>query len=142
MKKTLLSFACMLSLLLSGYETYAFIKIFNIEIKYTRGKKEWNADQTGTECVGKGMCELVVSGGGGSARVGNVDGVLTIGIPSAYYATYPEDFAGNQYDINFDFEITPAQASGISYTGPLSFPAGTYNVQYDAEDDEYFVFLQ
>ena len=142
MKKIVLSFACFITLLFSSLDSYA-LKIFGVEIHYVRGKKEWNANHTATECVGRGMCELTISGSGGvGAKVGNVDGTLVIAIPASYYAQYPEDFENNEFDVNFNFEISQADATSISYTGPLSFPEGTYNVQYDSEEDEYFVFLQ
>lgn len=31
-----------------------------VEVK--KGTKEWNADHTKTECVGKGFCEMTITG--------------------------------------------------------------------------------
>lgn len=34
--------------------------LFGIKIKFEKGSKEWNADHTKTECVGKGLCTISI----------------------------------------------------------------------------------
>lgn len=55
----------------------ATAKIFGISITYKRGIREWNADRTETYCVGRGLCEIIISGSAGGS--GSVVGIGTLG---------------------------------------------------------------
>ncbi len=35
--------------------------VVGIQVEVKKGTKEWNADRTKTECVGKGLCEFTLA---------------------------------------------------------------------------------
>jgi hypothetical protein len=57
MKKVIFSVVTILCICFS----YSSFAIFGISINFKKGTKEWNGDHTGTECVGRGICEFTIS---------------------------------------------------------------------------------
>lgn len=61
MKKILITLGMFVSLLGSN-KINAKIAGVEIKVEYESGHKEWNGDKTHTECVGKGVCRVTLSG--------------------------------------------------------------------------------
>lgn len=43
------------------YSSNASAKLFGLGVTFKKGTKEWNATKTAADCIGKGLCELVIT---------------------------------------------------------------------------------
>lgn len=136
MKKFVFLF-CAVSLLFS--RTVMATSVVGIQVEVKKGTKEWNADRTKTECVGKGFCEMTITGTvGGSVpqavgTLGWIDGVsFGISFPSAILndKQWKDTFENGVVSIQSDLVLTPDITAKIKQC-PTVIKAGKYRYKLD-----------
>lgn len=135
MKK--LFFLCIALIGLFADNTAVAGSVFGLEITVKKGTKEWNADKTAIECVGKGLCEITIKGtiGGSTPQsLGTLgrtaDGRLALSLPASILRdrNWSDTFVGGYVDLTQELLITPDIASSIKNC-PSKIKAGRYAYQ-------------
>ncbi|MGI9190748.1 MAG: hypothetical protein ACR2IL_01410 [Chitinophagaceae bacterium] len=132
MKKLFFLFVAMLGLF-TDYAAYAG-PVFGLEVRIVRGRKEWNADKTSLECVGRGICEIIIKGTIGSSAPQSLgtlgrtdDGRLALSLPASILSdrTWSDTFVRGYVDLEQELLITPDIASKIKNC-PSKIKVGRY----------------
>lgn len=135
MKKLFFLFIALVSLFADHVAVAA--SVVGLEITVKKGTKEWNADKTNIECVGKGLCEITIKGTiGGSApqAVGTlgrtVDGRLALSLPASILRdrNWTDTFEGGYVTLTQELLITPDIAAAIKNC-PSKIKSGRYAYQ-------------
>lgn len=135
-------------LFVTGIYSAEAAKIIGIEIKVVKGTKEWNADHTAIQCVGKGFCELTIRATIGSPEpqllgtLGWIDGTsFGFSVPSSVLrdSKWSDTFVNGYVTIQKDLLITPDISSQIKNC-PSSIKAGKY--RYTVDGGNVYVYFQ
>lgn len=122
--------------------------VVGIQVEVKKGTKEWNADHTLTQCVGKGLCEITIKGTiGGSepslvATLGWIDGgSFGMSIPASILKDkqWADTFVNGEVTIQQDILLTPDITGQIKQC-PTSIKAGRY--RYKVDGNVVYVFFQ
>lgn len=121
--------------------------VIGIQVEVKKGTKEWNADRTNVECVGKGICEITITGTIASSSpqllgtLGWIDGTLFgLSLPATILrdANWSDTFVDGYVTIQKDLSITPDIAAKIKNC-PRVIKAGKYRYKLDgSEVNVYF----
>ncbi len=161
MKRIILMSVFALVAVFSSNSASAF-KLFGIEFSWKRGKPEWNATKTGTECIGRGMCTGTIKGNVDIPSLKIVDGTekfdienqeyssifvnyndkLAIEFSKKYYNTFKEDFENDEFDINGDFKIEDEIIKNLNLTHSGNIKSGAYHFIIDEKSGAYLVILE
>lgn len=123
-------------------------KIFGIEVKVVKGTKEWNADRTVIECVGKGFCELTIKATVSSPEpqligtLGWIDGTnfgFSVSSTILRDSKWSDTFVNGFITIQKDLVISPDISSQIKNC-PSTIKAGKY--RYTVEGGNVYVYFQ
>ena len=122
--------------------------VIGIQVEVKKGTKEWNADRTKVECVGKGICEITITGTIGNASsqlmgtLGWIDGgTFGLSLPATLLrdANWSDTFVNGFVTIQQDLAITPDIVAKIKNC-PRVIKAGKY--RYAIEGNEVYVYFQ
>lgn len=139
----LISFLCV-----TGIYSATAAKIFGIEVKVVKGTKEWNADRTAIECVGKGFCEITIKAtlGGPEPQLlgtlGWIDGSsFGFSVPASILrdSKWSDTFVNGFVTIQKDVLISPDISSQIKNC-PNTIKAGKY--RYSVDGGNVYVYFQ
>jgi hypothetical protein len=113
--------------------------VVGVQVEVKKGTKEWNADRTKTECVGKGLCEVTITGtiGGSTPQslgtLGWIDGrIFGMSFSSEILRdpNWSDTFVNGYVTIQQDLSITPDIAGKIKNC-PRVIKAGKYRYKLD-----------
>lgn len=128
-------------------QSHALIKLFGLEIEFHKGTKEWNADKTKTECVGKGVCTVTFKGSGGLLSTSATPGILGFTEDGRFVMScatnliteeaWGDTFVGGSITIYKDIDLSSLQ--GQLRGCPSSIRAGTYH--YVVDGNQIVIFF-
>lgn len=122
--------------------------IIGIQVEVKKGTKEWNADRTKTECIGKGLCEIILTGtiGGSTPQslgtLGWINGgIFGLSLPASILrdAQWSDTFVNGYVTIQQDLSITP-DIMGKIKDCPRVIKAGKY--RYKLDGNAVLVYFQ
>lgn len=135
-------------LFVTGIYSASASKIFGIEVKVVKGTKEWNADRTAIECVGKGFCELTIKvsvSGPEPQSIGTLgwidDSTFGLSVPASILrdSKWSDTFENGFVTIQKDLLISSDIASQIKNC-PSTIKAGKY--RYKLDGNSVYVYFQ
>jgi hypothetical protein len=115
--------------------------VVGVQVEVKKGTKEWNADRTKTECVGKGLCEFTIGGTVGSSTPQSLgtlgwinEGTFGLSLPADILrdAKWSDTFVNGYVTIQQDLSITPDVAGKIKNC-PRVIKAGKYGYKLDGK---------
>ncbi|RYD53316.1 MAG: hypothetical protein EOP52_04020 [Sphingobacteriales bacterium] len=142
MKKIVLALGLMAVSAMS-YQAQAAIKLFGFEVSFEKGSKEWNADRTSAECIGKGLCKISVRADALSFKgnIGIDDEGRVIFVPGTEFnKSFPKELASGSYPVS-ELKFQANELSSIGIRESLVIPTGNYPTRYDKDRNIWYVIL-
>jgi hypothetical protein len=126
-----------------SFQSQAAIKLLGFELSFEKGTKEWNADKTASECIGRGICKISVKANALTFN-GNIgideEGHLIL-VPNAdFNKRFSKELAEGNYPVSeLKFQSGDLQSVGIQEA--LIVPSGKYPTKYDKATNSWYIIL-